>query len=92
MRKAEKGVRKLLGNDPRDRILVIRHQIAIEKTDRDRLDTVRLECADGSPHRFSIEREMHHTGRQYPLADLEALAPSHQRHRLIDLQIVQIRP
>ncbi|OGL13923.1 MAG: hypothetical protein A3F92_02765 [Candidatus Rokubacteria bacterium RIFCSPLOWO2_12_FULL_71_22] len=83
-------MRRLLGHERRQALLVRRVQVGVQEADRERRDAARAELAHGPARVGLVERRAHRAVRQDPLGHLADQPARHQRRGLLDLQIVDL--
>src|SRR5690606_27128872 len=83
---------KFLRDNASHSILMLRRQVAIEKTDGDRFNAGFAELTDRCTDRVRIERRADLACREDALGYFAPVSPAYQRQWLINLQIVEIWP
>jgi hypothetical protein len=86
----DEQVGKFLGDQRAHRLLVRRIGIGMQEADRDRLDPVIDQPAHRGAHLVRVEPRDHAAVAVHPLADLEPVAPRHQRIGKAEEQVVDV--
>src|SRR5215217_698951 len=92
MARADEGVRTLLLQDSFRLFFMSRSNEAVEEADRDGLHTFLAKLAARRTHRSRIECRLDLAGMADPLWRLEPQVTRHKRRRLVNEEIIEVRP